>query len=969
VASLQKLHQGNPERPALVLLHGLGGDPIHTWRHTSLKTDNCWPHWLGQDTQCDTWVLGYGAALSAWNDQAMPLPDQGDQVADLLASKPGLEGRRLILVGHSLGGLVIKTLLHQCLTKGDPQMIALTQRIAGVGFIATPHTGSQLATLATAFSYFLRTNEQVGNLALHDPHLGQLNTQFRALVANQSLPVKAFAERRDTPVRKEWIFRVISKRVVDPNNSDPGLPGVTTVPMDGDHFSICKPASKDDQIHASLCKFINDVAQNRESGGGKPRALGISGGTIASAANAEVVAQTAPTAPTVAPPFPTIDTSRLRADPERGRLSGPADGRLQPREAGVYGRTVEVAQVVTFLKSSGDAAVVTAKEVSGVGGIGKTEVCKAALKEWLTAAPQAVAFYVEIPDRAGVPELLVRIASAAGVQPPDTLEQLLPALPAGLYYLDNLESVAELPEGQAALRALRQRDGLRLLVSSRIKLPSVLGPSIEVGVLPADAALRLFRECWAGQEALPVDAQLSPFVVQELGCHALSLTLMARLGDCYALAELQRRWTQQGSSLANDPNDSTRHGSLSLSLKLTAEALALHPGALDLWAACSLFANGLTEELLAQIETGGGWAAARPWLVRHHILTRREDTWLMLPPLARYALENAQKSTDGFDWGRVSPPLKSLFMSVAEEVSSIASTTKALDARRWLLSHFATLMRLMTLEANGIQGDLPWLSAMHSHLSNQYQFQPTLARDVLVILTQRLPQPALAMLRLGELERRLGRLDEARVLYDRALELFEKEQYGLGQANTLRPLGDLELRLGRTDEARVLYDRALELFEREQSGLGQANTLRKLGDLERRLGRPDHARVLYDRALKLYVIEQVGLGQANTLSSQGDLLRQASQHAAAAEVYQHALALYAEEQEPTGLAYTFAELARCLHALQKVEQRDKALEQALGFAQRSEVEGVQGYVGAALVEMIGSREQAQAWFESRRSSP
>ena len=102
--------------------------------------------------------------------------------------------------------------------------------------------------------------------------------------------------------------------------------------------------------------------------------------------------------------------------------------------------------------------------------------------------------------------------------------------------------MADLPEGVRALRALRDRAGVRLLVSSRASLPSVMGTPIALDRLPADAALQLFRELWGGNDALPADAVLLRFVVDDLGAHALSLTLVAHLGDCYRYDELVQRW-------------------------------------------------------------------------------------------------------------------------------------------------------------------------------------------------------------------------------------------------------------------------------------------------------------------------------------------------------------------------------------------------------------------------------------------
>jgi hypothetical protein len=96
MAQLSQLHTGAPEKPAIIFVHGLGGDVIDTWQHASAKATDFWPHWVGQDTDCDSWVLGYDAALSAWKEQAMPLPHQADQVADLLATEAKLKNKRLV---------------------------------------------------------------------------------------------------------------------------------------------------------------------------------------------------------------------------------------------------------------------------------------------------------------------------------------------------------------------------------------------------------------------------------------------------------------------------------------------------------------------------------------------------------------------------------------------------------------------------------------------------------------------------------------------------------------------------------------------------------------------------------------------------------------------------------------------------------------------------------------------------------
>ena len=224
MAKLEQVHRGDPAQPAIVFVHGLGGDLFDTWVGPGASRDDSWLNWVGQDTGCDTWTLGYDSALSRWQDQAMPLPDQGTQVVQLLAVHPGLKDRTMVLVGHSMGGLVIKTLITQSQAAGDVRARALVGRIRGVVFVATPHQGSQLACLAKAVTAVLRTNAQVGDMSRHDAHLRQLGIAFREQRRALNLKVAAFAEARDVVRRQTGWFglltRQVSIRVVDPSSSD-----------------------------------------------------------------------------------------------------------------------------------------------------------------------------------------------------------------------------------------------------------------------------------------------------------------------------------------------------------------------------------------------------------------------------------------------------------------------------------------------------------------------------------------------------------------------------------------------------------------------------------------------------------------------------------------------------------------------------------------------------------------------------
>ena len=110
MVQLTRVHDAGPQNPlSLVFVHGLAGHESETWMHNPKDHCSLWPAWLGEDTKCDAWTLGYDAAISGWRNGAMPLPRPGTSVPERLLSQSDLAGCRLLLIGHSMGGLMLKT--------------------------------------------------------------------------------------------------------------------------------------------------------------------------------------------------------------------------------------------------------------------------------------------------------------------------------------------------------------------------------------------------------------------------------------------------------------------------------------------------------------------------------------------------------------------------------------------------------------------------------------------------------------------------------------------------------------------------------------------------------------------------------------------------------------------------------------------------------------------------------------------
>jgi Alpha/beta hydrolase family len=103
---------GGTPQADVIFVHGLDGHPFKTWQHDPNRQTDCWLHWLSEDASAvAVHTLEYAARSSAWLGQAMPLVDRAKEVLNELTRR-GIGNRPIILVCHSLGGLLAKQLLR-----------------------------------------------------------------------------------------------------------------------------------------------------------------------------------------------------------------------------------------------------------------------------------------------------------------------------------------------------------------------------------------------------------------------------------------------------------------------------------------------------------------------------------------------------------------------------------------------------------------------------------------------------------------------------------------------------------------------------------------------------------------------------------------------------------------------------------------------------------------------------------------
>lgn len=242
----------NAQRLAdVVFVHGLDGDARSTW-HPANDPSSFWPGWLGEDLpQVGVWSLGYAVSSSAWKGHSMPLSDRATNTLDLL-ELDGLGQRPLVFICHSLGGLLIKQALRHARDSKSAAIRAICDQAKLVVFLSTPHSGADMASWMKHIGTLLRATVSVEELEAHHPRLRELNVWYRDHVGDLGIKTFVYCEKLPT----QGIL------VVNETTADPGIAGVTPVPLDEDHISICKPPTRQAQVYRRVKKLIEETLSN-----------------------------------------------------------------------------------------------------------------------------------------------------------------------------------------------------------------------------------------------------------------------------------------------------------------------------------------------------------------------------------------------------------------------------------------------------------------------------------------------------------------------------------------------------------------------------------------------------------------------------------------------------------------------------------------------------------------------------------
>jgi pimeloyl-ACP methyl ester carboxylesterase len=110
-----------------------------------------------------------------------------------------------MLIGHSLGGLVVKMMLRRAQAEKNRRAESFIDRVRKVAFLATPHSGADLARLADLLRVLVRPSAATISLVRNDAYLRELNERHRDLARDREIIHLILTERRPLIVRRKLL--------------------------------------------------------------------------------------------------------------------------------------------------------------------------------------------------------------------------------------------------------------------------------------------------------------------------------------------------------------------------------------------------------------------------------------------------------------------------------------------------------------------------------------------------------------------------------------------------------------------------------------------------------------------------------------------------------------------------------------------------------------------------------------------
>lgn len=227
-------HISLPELAALriVFMHGLGGSARDTFQYSAKAS---WIDEIGRE-----FPQAHVAAFSYNNRPTGAGFDFEECASSIVPFVRELSALPTVIVAHSMGGLIAKSLFVQCSQSVDPSLRSWALSVRAMLFLATPHQGSPWASV---LSWFLPpTILSEATLCLRADS-GQLNALHQSFLHHTGGRVRLSSMYEGVGVYCGLVpFRIVDRARASAN----GITEAIATPHD--HISIAKPSHSADVV-------------------------------------------------------------------------------------------------------------------------------------------------------------------------------------------------------------------------------------------------------------------------------------------------------------------------------------------------------------------------------------------------------------------------------------------------------------------------------------------------------------------------------------------------------------------------------------------------------------------------------------------------------------------------------------------------------------------------------------------------
>lgn len=207
--------------------------------------------------------LNYETSISEWSPSLVcpcdkiksSLHDRAHEFLQTLATSGVGRDCPVIWVGHSMGGLVAKSIIVQSLESKDPHLRAIGENTRAILFLGTPHRGSPVAKLKQHVQMILSPTIEVKELRENGPLLLQLQERFENSLKKFKKPVQIVSIAEGSPTvltAFKFPMQFVNVESATLNMGDFYVLNV-------DHLGLCKPIFRQSFLYQRLLRIINDV--------------------------------------------------------------------------------------------------------------------------------------------------------------------------------------------------------------------------------------------------------------------------------------------------------------------------------------------------------------------------------------------------------------------------------------------------------------------------------------------------------------------------------------------------------------------------------------------------------------------------------------------------------------------------------------------------------------------------------------